>query len=73
MLHFDVIPVRCFQSVTLKQFMSSRLGREDSRDRAELIETVNKMLSLNKVVIQPDKVPMQIDSWSLQGVILLQN
>ena len=33
MLHFDAIPVRCFQSMTLQQFASSRLGREDSRDR----------------------------------------
>ena len=50
-LHLDVILVRCFQSTMLQQFASSRLGRKDSRDRLELIETVNKLLSLNKDVI----------------------
>ena len=57
----------------LKQFMSSRLGRENSEDRSELIRKVNKLLSLNKVVPQPDKAPMQIDAWSLQGFIFPQN
>ena len=49
--------------------MSSRLEKEDSRDRLELIETVNKLLSLNKDAIQPNKVSTQIDDWSLQGII----
>ena len=63
--HFDVIIVRCFQSITSQEFVSSRLGRECSKYRSELTRTVSKLLSLNKVALQSDKVPLQIDAWSL--------
>ena len=61
MLHFDAILVGCFQTTTLQQFVSSSLGREDSKDRLELMRTVRKLLSMTKVVLLPDKVPMQTD------------
>ena len=49
----------------LQNFVASHLGYEDSKDRVDLINIATRTHGLNKPVLEPEKVPMQIDAWSL--------
>ena len=71
--HFDKIPVRCCQSIILQHYVSCRIGIDYSKSRNDLISIVIKLILLRKKFLQHDKVPLQIDAWSLQRVIWPDN
>ena len=68
-IFFNVVPFRCCKSIMLQNFVVSRLGKENSKSREELIEIAQKNHQLNKRILEPEKVPLQIDAWSLHGNI----
>ena len=70
---FDVIPIRCCRSLMLKCCVASRLGLEDSKSRDELTSVAENMIKLNKPILPPEKVPMQIDDWTLHGIVKPMN
>ena len=69
-INFDAIPMRCCASFMFQCYAAAHLGYEDSINREDLIQIATRMHELNKTILEPEKVPMQIDAWSLQGVML---
>ena len=67
-MNFDVIH-RCCRSLMLQLYVASKLGFEDSKSREELIHMAEKLITLNKPMMPPEKVPTQIDAWTLHGVM----
>ena len=69
-IDFKVMPIRYCASLILQNFVASHLGYEDSKNRDDLMQIAIRMHQLNKLILEPEKVPIQIDVWSLQGVFL---
>ena len=72
-INFNTMPPRCCPTIMLQQFVVSRVGYDDANNREELLSVVKRLVKLNKPMLPPEKVPLQIDAWSLQGVTLPQN
>ena len=71
-IDFNATPVRCCASTMLQNYISSHLGFEDSNDRKDPIENATKIHKLNKSLLEPEKIPMQMCAWSLQCIFYLQ-
>ena len=57
----------------LQNYVASRLGYENTKSREELISVTERLHKLNKSILEPNKVPMQIEAWTLQGVMTPHN
>ena len=53
----------------LQNYIVSHIGKEDSKSREELINIAEKIYTLKKRILEPEKVPLQIDTQSLHGNI----
>ena len=69
-IDFSVTPMRCCASVMLQCYVAAHVGYEDSKNREDLINLATKAHEYKKPMLEPEKVPMQIDAWSMQGVFL---
>ena len=69
-IDFNVIPIQCYASIILQNYISARLGYEDSKDQSDLIKITVKVHKYNKPVLKLEKVLLQIDTWSSQDVFL---
>jgi len=69
-IDFSVMPIRCCASVMLQCYVAAHIGYEDSKNREDLINLATKVHEYKNPTLEPEKVPMQIDAWSMQGVFL---
>ena len=53
----------------LQHHVLCTIGINDSKSRQNLTSLVITLIPSKKKVLQRDKVPLQIDAWSLQGII----
>ena len=58
----NTMPVGRCTSMMLKNYVSSHLGYEDSKNREHLIKNGTKMHKLNKCALELEKIHMQIDA-----------
>ena len=67
-IEFNFMPVRCCSSISLQNYVASNIGSEDLKNQEDLMSMATKTHDLNENILEPEKIPMQIDAWSLQGV-----
>ena len=69
-IDFDKQPIRCCASFILQNYVTSNIGYEDFKNRDDLISIAIKIHKYNKPILEPHKIPTQIDTWCLQGILL---
>ena len=72
-IYFDAMPEHCCVSLVLQNYVASHIGSEDSKNLEDLTSMSTKIHDLKNKILELNKIPMQIDAWSLQGVFYLLN
>lgn len=68
-LDFDKIPIACCHSAMLQSFISARMGSAVPGTRDELVDHVERLIQLEKGILEPEKVPLQIAHWLVCEVL----
>ena len=68
-INFQKILAKCCANGMLQAHYGARLGCDLHLDRVNSVLTTEKIHSINKPVLEPKSIPIQIKSWRIEGVL----